>query len=176
MSNLCHNYTTLSLKEFDPNNNEHSSFLQAIENAFNAGKLLELLCPIGANDLNSWGCETDIIDCDYVRGEIELDYETAWVPPLNALIHAIKRGGLWSKLVVNSIYIEGCSFVGEAHIADGVVTDNRYDFSHVNSKASYNAFLESLPHNLQDLFVSFSIDDFSNDNDNDNNNDNDEDN
>lgn len=125
MPNYCNNKADISLYDFDNQNADDVAFIEALANAFNTGTPLSFICPV--KDLkestarDSWGTkwEAQNIECypDNHTGFIYVYFDTAWSPPTEAFVNAIKRGGLWSRLNVHMLSAEPSDFFAESFIS-----------------------------------------------------------
>lgn len=90
--------------------------LEAIEKAANEERLLEFLAPLGEWDyhkaINTWGVKWDVceVSCYIDDGHIQLNFNTAWGPPIDAYNTAEQTLGL---AIDGSYYEPGMCFVGD---------------------------------------------------------------
>lgn len=127
MPNFCENKADIWLRDFDNQNVDDVAFIEALANAFKKGTPLSFVCPFEGDlkestSKDAWGTkwEAQNIECypDIEDGFIYAYFETAWTPPTEAFINAIKRGGLWSRLNVRILSVEPSEFVAESNISE----------------------------------------------------------
>ena len=132
MPNWCSNTLMVTHKD--------TAMIDRVENAVNAGKLLEEFAPLGEWDYNlaveKWGTKWDINDGDVIdRNEntITVGFMTAWSPPINFYDELLAQG-----FEVHAEYFEpGVCFVGK--YIDG--EDEEYSFETAD-------LLEEIPEDL----------------------------
>ena len=132
MPNWCSNTLMVTHK--------NTAMIDRVENAVNAGKLLEEFSPLGEWEYNAavekWGTKWDINSGDVIdRNEntITVSFMTAWSPPINFYDELLAQG-----FEVHAEYFEpGVCFVGK--YIDG--EDEEYSFETAD-------LLEEIPEDL----------------------------
>jgi len=114
---ICHNRTTIVLRNFNPKNPVDASFMLNIEQVFEAGVFLSYMCP----NKSLWDTSeitksrSDIYVTDH--GKLVMDYETSERPPIQVLKHAISNKGLWKRLEIHTLYANlEQGFAGEVYL------------------------------------------------------------
>jgi hypothetical protein len=110
--------------------------LDIIESGARNGKLLQTLAPLPPHDLSdryntqvsTWGTKWEVDQTEIFREDTDiiLDFNTAWNPPLQALMGAVKRFKDISLLEMR--YVElGCGFCGDVVYEGGHFSHASHD-------------------------------------------------
>lgn len=125
MPNWCQCTLSIRVRDYDANKDN------ALYEKLLRTDLLQALCPTDEDDNEThwarWGTKWDIhnrflVTEDAQRGEVHIEFETAWAPPSNALIASDARYDFELS------YVEfGMCYMGETTRQDGAVCEHLLD-------------------------------------------------